>query len=128
GITSRMPTGAVATLMLIDVLVPLAAGMLLGRIAPAVIEPIARPVQLLAPVLLVACTVAILVTAMPNILLLTDNGTLLAVLAFIVAGLAAGHLLGGPAPDRRTVLALSTASRHPGGALAIASASAPDEE
>jgi BASS family bile acid:Na+ symporter len=40
-------------------------------------------------------------------------------------GLAVGHLFGGPNPEDRTVLALSTATRHPGVALAIAGANAP---
>jgi BASS family bile acid:Na+ symporter len=53
---------------------------------------------------------------------LVGNGTILALGAFTLAGLAAGHLLGGPNRDDCTVLALATASRHPGVALAIASA------
>jgi bile acid:Na+ symporter, BASS family len=44
---------------------------------------------------------------------------------FVLIGLAAGHLLGGPDPDDRTVLALSTATRHPGVAIAIANANFP---
>ena len=32
-------------------------------------------------------------------------------------GLLVGHLAGGPDPEHRTVLALATASRHPGVAL-----------
>lgn len=50
------------------------------------------------------------------------NGTVLILAAVAAFGLAAGHLLGGPNPEDRTVLALSTASRHPAVALAIASA------
>jgi len=33
-----------------------------------------------------------------------------------------GHLLGGPRPDERQVLALTTSSRHPGVAFVVASA------
>ena len=51
-----------------------------------------------------------------------------AIVAFSLAGLAAGHLLGGPDPDDRVVLALATASRHPGVALAIASANFPGQK
>jgi BASS family bile acid:Na+ symporter len=47
---------------------------------------------------------------------------------FVLAGLAIGHLLGGPDPDQRTVLALSTATRHPGVALAIVGANFPGEK
>jgi len=39
---------------------------------------------------------------------------------FVAIGLAVGHLLGGPAREDRSVLALATASRHPGVALAVA--------
>ncbi len=47
--------------------------------------------------------------------------------ALCVIGLCAGHLLAGPAPGDQTTLALSTAARHPGVALAIARANFPGE-
>jgi len=43
-------------------------------------------------------------------------------------GLATGHLLGGPDPGNRTVLALSTASRHPAVALAVTVAAGEESE
>ena len=49
-------------------------------------------------------------------------------LVFAGVGLAAGHLLGGPDPENRTVLALSTATRHPGVAIALAAANFPDQK
>jgi BASS family bile acid:Na+ symporter len=52
---------------------------------------------------------------------------MLAIAAFILAGIGVGHALGGPDEDDRTVLALSTASRHPGVALAIAGAVLPGQ-
>ena len=39
--------------------------------------------------------------------------------AFSLVGLAVGHLLGGPDPDDRTVLALATCARHPAVALTM---------
>jgi BASS family bile acid:Na+ symporter len=39
--------------------------------------------------------------------------------AFSLAGIFVGHMLGGPDPEERTVLALATCARHPGIALAI---------
>ena len=56
---------------------------------------------------------------------LIGNGTLLALGAFVVIGLTVGHFLGGPDPSERTVLAISTATRHPGMAMAIANANNP---
>jgi bile acid:Na+ symporter, BASS family len=47
---------------------------------------------------------------------------------FVGAGLLVGHLLGGPAPEDRTVLGLATACRHPGLAAALAGAVAPDQK
>jgi BASS family bile acid:Na+ symporter len=42
-------------------------------------------------------------------------------------GLAIGHFLGGPLSENRTALAISTASRHPGIAIAIAAANFPEQ-
>ena len=49
-------------------------------------------------------------------------------LAGQLVGLAAGHLLGGPDSQQRPVLALSTATRHPGIAIAIAAVNFPDQK
>jgi len=46
----------------------------------------------------------------------------------VAIGLIVGHLLGGPDPRDCVVLALATASRHPGVALAIAAANFPQEK
>jgi len=50
----------------------------------------------------------------------------MAVLALVA--LAAGHLLGGPDPEDRAVLALSSAARHPAIAIAIAHVNFPDQK
>ena len=59
---------------------------------------------------------------------LIGDGTLLAIATFTLLGLLMGHLLGGPDAEDRTVLALAAASRHPAVALAIASASFPEQK
>jgi BASS family bile acid:Na+ symporter len=58
---------------------------------------------------------------------LVGNGTLVAIAAFVVLGLAIGHVLGGPNPHDRSVLALATASRHPAIALTIAQTNFPNQ-
>jgi bile acid:Na+ symporter, BASS family len=70
----------------------------------------------------------VLFTAWPAIVSRIGNGTILAIAAFVLIGLAIGQALGGPEPDDRTVLALCTATRHPGIAMAIAHANFPDEK
>ena len=59
---------------------------------------------------------------------LIGNGTILVMVFFALVGFATGHLLAGPDPEDRTVLALSTATRHPGIAIAIVLANYPDQK
>src|SRR4030095_15629577 len=58
----------------------------------------------------------------------TGNFTIVAILLFIAVGLVAGPLRGGPEPDNRTALALATATRHPGVAIAVLHVIAPAAE
>ncbi|MET0718825.1 MAG: hypothetical protein ABWY34_10565 [Pseudoxanthomonas sp.] len=122
-----MSSLAIARIVLVMVILPLVLGMLVGKFLPAVSARIAKPVSLFAAVLLVLGALVVLVGAMPVVIKLFGSGSLLAMAAFVVAGLAVGHLLGGPLAADRTVLALSTASRHPAIALSIAKANFPNE-
>lgn len=124
----QMSPAAIARLVFITVLAPLAVGIMVRRVVPGVGERMAQPISLVATVLLVVSVLPIVFTAWPAMVSLVGNGTIVAIVAFSLAGLAAGHLLGGPDPDDRSVLALATASRHPGVALAIASANFPGEK
>jgi BASS family bile acid:Na+ symporter len=119
GLSGRVPPAPVAATVAMTVLAPLAAGVLVHRFAPTLAARLARPVSLLGSVLLAVG---------PAIIPLMGNGTLAAIVAFILVGLAVGHALGGPEPADRTVLALMTASRHPGVAITIASASFPERK
>jgi len=127
GTPAYMPPAAVAKIVLVSVLVPLAAGIIVRRLAPDLAERIARPIGMVATILLVAAALLVIFGAWRSAVSLVGNGILLASAAFVVVGLAVGHLLGGPEPEDRTVLALSTATRHPGVALAIASVNVPSE-
>jgi bile acid:Na+ symporter, BASS family len=111
---------AVAVIVSKSVLAPLAAGMALHHWAPALAERITRPIALLGTVLLVATALPLAYASWPAMRALFGNGTVLIITAMAVAGLGIGHLLGGPDGEHRTVLALSTTSRHPGIALAAA--------
>jgi bile acid:Na+ symporter, BASS family len=116
----------VARLVGATILVPLALGIGLRQFVPSIAERIAKPTTVVASVLLVASFLPILVRAWPEIVSLIGNGTLAAIVAITLAGLAVGHLLGGPQREDRVVLALATASRHPAVALAIATAVLPN--
>jgi BASS family bile acid:Na+ symporter len=128
GLEARMPWPPVAIIVLESILLPLGVGVALRHLAPDFakrIEPIVSRVGLL---LLIAGIAPILVFAGRFIIMLVGNGTLLATSVVVLLGLAVGHLLGGPEPGNRTVLALASAARHPGVAMAIASATFPDEK
>jgi bile acid:Na+ symporter, BASS family len=111
----------IARVVGLTVLLPFAAGLIINRLRPsfaASVSPLAGKAGML--LLVVAC-IPILVKRGPAMLALIGDGTLLAIVAFVAVGLAVGHLLGGPDPRERGVLALATAMRHPGVALVIAS-------
>lgn len=122
-----MPLGSVAMVILKAVILPIAAGMAVRAMLPAVAARVARPAAIVGTVLLAAVALLILFATRHAILALVGNGTLLALTVFIVVGLAIGHWLGGPNRKDRVVLALSTASRHPGIALALATLNFPNE-
>jgi len=121
----RIPVPKVAAIMLMTVLAPLVLGVVVRRFAPALSERIARPVSLVGNVVLAAALSPLLVVVTPLFWPLVGSGVIAALVAFALTGVAVGHLLGGPDPDRRAVLALATGSRHPGVALAIASINFP---
>ena len=124
---AHMPMGSVAWVVATSVLAPLAAGFLVRRLAPSVADRVARPLSIAGTAILVLAFLPVLVMSWRALLAQIGDFTLVAITVFVVAGLAVGHLLGGPVPDDRTVLALSTATRHPGVAIAIAHFNAPDD-
>lgn len=122
-----MEPSAVAKVIVLLVLLPLAAGIVVHKFAPAVTERFAGHLIRIAGIVLLIGVLCILVFALPTAWALVGNGTILAFIAFVIVGLAVGHLLGGPDSDERVALALSTACRHPGLAIAIAGANTPED-
>ena len=122
-----MSPWAIAGIALKAAVLPLLVGMALRALLPDLGARIAKPVELIATVLLVTAVLALLAGTFRTVFSLIGNGTIVAMATFVVVGLAVGHVLGGPSADDRLVLALSTATRHPAIALAIAKANFPDE-
>ena len=117
----------VANVVLSSVLAPLAAGIAVRHWFPALAAKLARSVSILGLVLLVVSGLPLLHAAWPAAQALIGSGTLLVFAAMAMIGLAVGHALGGPDASTRTVLALSTASRHPAVALTIVLGSGVDK-
>jgi BASS family bile acid:Na+ symporter len=124
----HMRAWPIAQLVLMTVLAPLVAGMLVRQITPAIALRISESVALIAAISLAVSVLPVLYSAWPAIIALVGNGAIVAIAAFVLVGLAIGHLLGGPDSDHRTVLALATATRHPGIALAIGSTNFPEQK
>ena len=110
------------------VLLPLAAGLILQRLAPRFCNSWARIVSAVGTILLIAVVLPQMVNLFPQFRELAGNGTLLAIAAFAVGTLLIGHLLGGPMRGDRSVLALCTATRHPFIAMVLIQANFASEQ
>jgi BASS family bile acid:Na+ symporter len=117
----------VAQIVLTTVLVPLIVGIVVRSVAPSFAERLAKVLAPAGTVLLVVAALPILATQAPLMLSLVGNGTLAAFATFAVVGLAAGHLVGAANEHEQVVLALSTSTRHPAVAIAIAHANFPEQ-
>jgi len=118
---------AIPKIMLMSIVLPLALGLAVRALWPAVAVRLVKPVGLIAKVLLVIGAVGLMIGATGPMLAMVGDGALVAMIAVVILGLAVGHFLGGPEAGHRVVLALSTATRHPAIALAVAKANFPDE-
>ena len=123
----QMPPAAIAKVVVVMTILPLITGVIVRTLLPAVATRLEKPARLVSTVLLLAGALALVIAAMPVIWSVTEPGILVAVTVFVLVGLGVGHWLGGPQAEDSTVLALSTASRHPAIALAVAKLNFPDE-
>jgi BASS family bile acid:Na+ symporter len=120
--------GAIARVVGVTVLLPLAAGLAVHRVAPGLAERVAPWAGRVGNVLLLASLLLVVFGLWRDVVSLIGNGTVLAIATVVTVGLAAGHWLGGPDPDDRTALAFAASMRHPGVALAIARLNFPDDK
>lgn len=121
------PTGTIVKIMMMSIVVPLSVGLAVRAAWPAVADRLVTPVAITARVLLLAGAIGLLIGATLPMFALVGHGTLVAMVTVALVGLTAGHWLGGPEEGDRLVLALSTATRHPAIALALAKANFHDE-
>lgn len=122
----EIPFGVTARVVFTSVLLPAAAGLALARAAPSLAARLAGPVSKSSSLLLAALLMPVVVSGWDRLAVHVGNFTILAIVLFVAAGLLTGHLLGGPRTENRTTLALATATRHPGVAIAVLNAVAPE--
>jgi bile acid:Na+ symporter, BASS family len=128
GRTVHVAPGTLARIVVSSVLAPLALGMLIRRLWPALAAEASPVASAIGTLVLAVAAVVALIAVWPAISSLIGNGTLLVCVVFAIVALAIGHTLGGPNDEDRTVLALASASRHPGVAIAIGAAAFPDQK
>lgn len=110
---------SVARIVVLWMLLPLVAGTAIRALAPRAAAASARPLALASTVLLLAAAAPVLLKEWRPLVALLSDSSAVAIVVFALAGLALGHILGGPDPQERTVLALSSSARHPGVAMVM---------
>ena len=115
--TQHVSAVKVFIVVLLTVLAPLLIGIALQRIGASRASSLAAVLSKIGTALLVVACIPVLVMEWPTIRTLFGDGTVVAAIVLSGLGLLVGHLFGGPDPQNRTVLALASASRHPGVAL-----------
>jgi BASS family bile acid:Na+ symporter len=124
---AHVGAGLVARVVGTTVLLPLAAGIAVRRVAPALAERVEPWLSRAGNALLLAGLLVVVLAMWRDVASLVGDGTVVAIATVVGVGLAAGHWLGGPDPDDRTSLAIASSMRHPGVALAIARLNFPEE-
>jgi BASS family bile acid:Na+ symporter len=115
--TQHVGAVKVFLVIVITVIAPLYLGLFIQRKRTTRAPALAAILYKAGMGLLVVACIPVLVMEWPTIRSLFGDGTVVAAVLLSGLGLLVGHLLGGPDPQNRTVLALATASRHPGVAL-----------
>ena len=128
GVPLQMSSASLWILVLESLLLPLIVGVVIHQLAPSFADRAAGPVVTVATVTLLIGVIPILIKVWPVMMSLVGNGTVVVMAVLAVVALAAGHLLGGPDPEDRAALALSSAARHPAIAIAIARVNFPDQK
>lgn len=104
-------------------LLPLGLGIALRHLAERFAARIEPPVRRAGTVLLLVAVILVL-AELWRPLYEAGAPTIAAMVLTTAAALAAGHLLGGPAPATRTAVAITSAARNPGLALLVATVNA----
>lgn len=128
GVAPSLDPLAVEGVLVVTFVAPLVVGMGITRFFPGAAPRIAALADWVGGALVIFEGVFVFFLYGQAILGLVGQGTLVAIVAVILFGLLAGHLLGGPDPGNRGALASATVSRHPVIALMLASSAFPAQQ
>ncbi|MGL4541292.1 MAG: bile acid:sodium symporter family protein [Polymorphobacter sp.] len=107
---------------------PLALGILIRRYAPAVARASKERLAQAGMVTLVIAVIVVLFKIGPRFAEAIGSGVMLTAIVISLFALGVGHWLGGPDERNRGALALTSAARHPGVAIALATATFTTEQ
>jgi BASS family bile acid:Na+ symporter len=111
----------IARSLLLQMLLPIAVGMLAARFLPDVARAAQPWVGMLGNVTLYVVIGATLIGYFPNMLAIVGHGAILVGLAFVAGAFGIGYLLGGAHDHLQDVGGLATAQRNTAAGLIIAS-------
>lgn len=116
---ASISVAAVAKMVAITTLAPVAVGLAISNWAPDFARRAAPIVMILGFIAVLLLAVLILYKKGGAMIGLLGDGTLLAIMVTVAVGIAAGSLLGRPNPANSTALAMAAGTRHPGIAALI---------
>lgn len=116
---ASISVAAVAKMVAITTLAPVAVGLAISNWAPDFARRAAPIVMILGFIAVLLLAVLILYKKGGAMLGLLGDGTLLAIMVTVAVGIAAGSLLGRPNPANSNALAMAAGTRHPGIAALI---------
>lgn len=114
--------------VIVGIVLPIILGITIRHFAPAFAERFAGTIGKVGMILLLAAFIPVLIALLPLMWSLVGNGTIIAIIVFAFIATTVGYLLGGPDQSSRTVLTIASATRHPGVAIALASANVAEDE
>ncbi len=122
-----LPIGKVAVFLFLFVLLPLIAGLAIGRVSRQLAEMLSNPVSLVGTVTFV--TVVILMLARRRQAMSAFGKVEIAVmLSFIILMMVIGWFLGGPSHENRRVLATASSMRNAGLCFILATNGFPNSD
>ena len=113
-------SGGIATTLILQMLLPIAIGMLVVRAVPSIAGPVQPWVAKVGNYSLYVVIAATLIGYFPNLLTTLDTGTVPIGLVFIVASFGIGYIMGGRRDELQDVGGLATAQRNTAAALVVA--------
>jgi predicted Na+-dependent transporter len=115
----NLESSRVAWVLAKSFFLPLALGMLVRWRFPAVAQQVGDRLMAIAGLVLTVCALTLLILHW-DVLLDAKWSGVLTLAGLIIVALAIGHLLGGPAEEDRTALAIACSTRHLGIAVLVA--------